>query len=77
MTKMWLKFSKIMWKIIINYYKPWFGTEGYAVVTKGSVRFWTKIIIFLKSGWEYEKCENKVVMQRIKVETLGVAIEKI
>ena len=32
-----------------------FGTEGYALVTKGSVRFWTKVTIFLfslKNGGE-------------------------
>ena len=31
-----------------------FGTEGYAVVTKGSVCFLTKVTIFLKSGWNLD-----------------------
>ena len=51
-----------------------FGTEGYALVTKGSVRFWTKITIFLKS-WSRicadmrKMREIRVAMYRIKVET--------
>ena len=40
---------------------------GYAVVTKGSIRFWTKVTIFLES-WS----ENWVEMRKMK--EIGVAI---
>ena len=32
----------------LRWYKQWFGTDGYAVIKKRSVCFWTKVTISLK-----------------------------